>query len=216
MPTGSYSDYLANKILDHVTGGGDYARPATIYLAALKASDVEVTASGYARPAITNNATNFPASSARTKANATTLAFLAATADWSASGTDNIESIAAYDALTSGNQLWKVPMAGAYLDFTGAAATSLLTSAAHGLLNGQRVRVEAMPGLSLPTGLAASTTYYVVTSSTNTLQLAATQGGSAIALTGDGAGNIFLYKARPVFTGDTLSFAAGDLVLKHV
>ena len=29
---GSYADFLENKILDHVFGGPDYTRPATLYI----------------------------------------------------------------------------------------------------------------------------------------------------------------------------------------
>ncbi|MFA5803661.1 MAG: hypothetical protein WC879_03365 [Melioribacteraceae bacterium] len=35
---GSFSDYAENKILDHVFGGGDFTRPATVYIALLIAA----------------------------------------------------------------------------------------------------------------------------------------------------------------------------------
>ena len=66
----SASDYLELELLDHVLGGADYARPATVYVALYSAAPTDTgggtelttgTAPGYARIAITNNATNFPA-----------------------------------------------------------------------------------------------------------------------------------------------------------
>lgn len=210
MPTGRYTDYLANKILDHVFGGGDFTRPATIYLAALKASDVEVSGGSYARVAVTNNGTNFPGASSRAKANANAIPFAQATADWGF-----IEAIGIYDASSGGNLLAKIPLAGPFKNATAAAATDVLTSASHGFSNGQRVRVEAMAGLSLPGGLAASTTYWVRDVTTNTFKLAASDGGGAIDLSTDAALFVHLYKGRDVFTGDTLSFGAGDLAMNH-
>lgn len=69
----------------------------------------------------------------------------------------------------------------------GATSTHLITAAAHGLSNGQIVLLEVLTGL---TGLTDSTFYYVVTSATDTFQLSATKGGSAILFTADGTANI--------------------------
>lgn len=210
MPTGQYTDYLANKILDHVFGGGDFSRPTVLYISALKAGDVEVTGGGYARVTVTNGLANFPASTGRAKANANTIPFAQATADWGF-----IEAIGIHDALTGGNMLAKVPLAGAFVNFTADATLDQLTSNGHGFVANQRVRVEALPGVSLPTPLAAGVTYYVVSPATNTLKLAATSGGAAIDITAPGGGVIALYKARDVYTGDTLTFGAGDLAISH-
>jgi hypothetical protein len=66
----SLSDYLELELLDHVLGGADYSRPATVYVALYSAAPTDSgggteltsgTAPGYARIAVTNNATNFPA-----------------------------------------------------------------------------------------------------------------------------------------------------------
>src|SRR3989304_6558665 len=74
---GSKSDFLENELLDHVLGNAAYAAPATVYfgLYSVGPSDVgggtELTGSGYARIAVTNNATNFPAASGGAKSNGT-------------------------------------------------------------------------------------------------------------------------------------------------
>jgi len=85
---GSKSNYLENKVLDHVLGGGDYTRPATVYVAlyTVAPSDTgggtEVTGGSYARAAVTNNSTNWPAASGGEKSNGTEITFETATASW--------------------------------------------------------------------------------------------------------------------------------------
>lgn len=102
----SASNYLENKILDHIFGGGDYARPATVYVALHTADPTETGATGevtggdYARVAVTNNATNFPAAASGAKANDTVIQFPDPTANW---GTVSHFSI--WDAASAGNCL---------------------------------------------------------------------------------------------------------------
>lgn len=109
---GSKGDYLEQKILDHVLGGPDLTRPATVYVAAFTAAPTdagggtEVSASGtaYARVAVTNNATNWPAASGTSpasKSNGTAITFPVATAAW---GT--VVAAAVFDAASGGNLLY--------------------------------------------------------------------------------------------------------------
>jgi|SRR6185295_4353653 len=104
---GSKSDYLENKILDHVLGGGDFTRPATVYIALYTATPsdagggTEVTGGSYARKSVTNNATNFPASSGGAKSNGVEIAFVQASADW---GT--VVAFGIWDDPTAGNLLY--------------------------------------------------------------------------------------------------------------
>jgi hypothetical protein len=100
------SAYLANKVLDHLLGKTTYTAPATVYLALFTtmpddsdANGVEVSASGYARVAVTNNTTNFPSASARNKKMAVQFAFPA----FAQAG---IVGFGLYDASTSGNLLF--------------------------------------------------------------------------------------------------------------
>lgn len=80
----AFSSDLEDKVMNHILGGGDYTRLATVYLALFTAAPnetgggTEVSGSGYARLAITNNATNFPAASGGQKTNGTALTFPAA------------------------------------------------------------------------------------------------------------------------------------------
>ena len=104
---GSKSNYLEDKVNDHVLGGGDFTRPGTVYLALYTAAPsdsgggTEVTGGSYARVAITNNATNFPASSGGAKSNGTVITFAQATANW---GT--VVAWGLLDASSGGNLLY--------------------------------------------------------------------------------------------------------------
>jgi hypothetical protein len=104
---GSKSNYLELELLDHVLGGADYTRPATVYAALFTAAPTdsgggtEVTGGSYARVSITNNSTNWPAASAGAKSNGTAITFVQATANW---GT--VVAIGIFDASTSGNLLF--------------------------------------------------------------------------------------------------------------
>lgn len=91
--------------------------------------------------------------------------------------------------------------------FTAAALTDTFTSYAHGYANTNQVRLI---GPSLPTGISQSTTYYVVTSATDTFQLSLTQGGAAINLTADGEGVAAQVNGTPTFRGYVPSGGARD------
>ncbi|MER8924336.1 hypothetical protein [Mesorhizobium sp. M0859] len=99
-----FSDYLENKILDHVFRNTPYTPPATIYLALYTAAPTDagggtqVTGGGYARKAVT-----FGAAAGGAMANTNLIDFLATGANF---GT--ITHVGVFDALTAGNLLaWK-------------------------------------------------------------------------------------------------------------
>lgn len=110
---GSKSDYMENKVLD-ILGGTTFTAPATVYVALFTtmptdastgttpAPGAEVTGGSYARQAVTNNATNFPAASGGSKQNGTAITWSTPpSADW---GT--IVGFAICDAATNGNILY--------------------------------------------------------------------------------------------------------------
>lgn len=98
------SDYLENKVLDHVLGNTTYSPAATLYIGLWTADNGlesgtltgEVSGGSYARKAVT-----FSAASGGSSSNSATVTFDAATANW---GT--ITHVAVMDALTSGNVLF--------------------------------------------------------------------------------------------------------------
>ena len=84
--------------------------------------------------------------------------------------------------------------------FTASSDSGLLISdAAHGLLDGNIVQVASAG--TLPTGLSASTNYYVVSKTTNNFKLATSSGGSAIAYTNAGSGSHTWVYGSPTTNG---------------
>ena len=106
MP-GSKSDYLENKLLDHVLGNTAFSAPATVYFAlyTVAPSDsgggTEVSGGSYARVAVTNNTTNFNAAASGVKRNSTVVTWPTATASW---GT--VVAVGILDANAAGNLLF--------------------------------------------------------------------------------------------------------------
>ena len=107
----AFSNYLEEKILKHIFGLGTFTKPSSVYvgLATATISDTttgttvtEPSGGSYARVALTNNATNWPAAAGTptTKKNGVVITFPEATASW---GTVTHFFIA--DVATAGNIL---------------------------------------------------------------------------------------------------------------
>lgn len=79
--------------------------------------------------------------------------------------------------------------------FTADSSTDTITSTSHGFSNGDEIIFKTG---NLPEPLAAGTIYYVVNATTNTFQVAATSGGSAIDLTTNGSGSLYVFKNHPL------------------
>ncbi len=95
---GAATDYLENKILDHILGRVTYTVPETLYIGLATSVDDEgnivgepSSVAGYARVEVPNNTTNFPNAVNGTKSNGTPIEFPEATGDW---GTINYTFIA--------------------------------------------------------------------------------------------------------------------------
>ena len=99
-----------NAVLNHVLGGPNYTRPATLYLGLLTANPAaagdEVTASGYARVAVTNDATTVPAASVGVKTGQFAAAFGQAGADWG-----RVKAWGLWDATSAGDLVAWGPVA---------------------------------------------------------------------------------------------------------
>lgn len=107
--------------------------------------------------------------------------------------------------------------------YTFTASGDTLTVAGHDFVDGQEVRLTTTG--TLPTGLAANTSYYVVSAGSGTLKLSATAGGAAITASSSGSGthtiqqhdfdifinnldNGFLYKGWMPITKDWRTYFA--------
>lgn len=211
----SFTDYTEGKIADELLGAQAFGAPATIHVALHSAypnesgSGAELTGSGYARVAMTNNLTNWPAYSGGQKVNGTPIVF------GPASGGSWLEAVAVslWDASVSGNIL-----ARAWLGndlgkiFTAKASSDALTVPGHSFLSDDKVAVIAVPGGTLPTGIVEATIYFVKTVSGDDITLSTTQGGGTIDLTTVGAGLIKKVSPKVVPNGDTLTFNPGSIV----
>lgn len=76
------------------------------------------------------------------------------------------------------------------------ASPGVLTRTAHGYYNGMRLRIYALTG-TLPTGLTNGSQYYVVNATTDTFQLSATFGGTAINTTGSFTSGVAVLPSYP-------------------
>jgi len=127
---GAFSDYLENKILDHVLNNGralSFTPPSTLYIALFtsdggledntEGSQEEVSGGAYARQALDGSANYFTVAAAGATSNYGDIDFPVSTADW---GT--ITHMAIMDGLTSGNVLiW-----GLLKNAAGATTTKLI------------------------------------------------------------------------------------------
>lgn len=209
---GGMSDYLENKVLDHVLGKAAYTMP-TCYLGLFTAAPsdsgggTEVTGGSYARQ---NATTALGSASAGSSTNSSQITYPDATAAWG-----DVCAWALFDALTTGNMLWWGWLgSGAEIPGTAANTGDVFTSYAHGLANADRVVFTAPEGGTLPTGITANTAYYVVSASTDTFQVSTTQGGAAVTLTSDGEFTAYKIQVKTIASGDGFKFNASALTFK--
>lgn len=107
----SLTNYAEMAVLDEILGsGGGGGFPATVYIGLSSTTPnetggnvTEPSGNGYARVAVTNNSTNWPAASGTggIKKNGTSIEFPEATGDWGASLTQFL----IFDAAQGGNLL---------------------------------------------------------------------------------------------------------------
>lgn len=104
----SASNYLEDKVLDYVFSGAAFSSPATVYISLHTADPVEtgtneVSGNAYARVAVTNNATNWPAASTPGGVKANGIAI-----NWptpTPAGWGTVTHFGIWDAATTGNFL---------------------------------------------------------------------------------------------------------------
>jgi hypothetical protein len=113
---GSLTNYGESKVLAHLFGGTTYAPVATWYIALFSVAPTDTTAGteltggGYARAAVTNNTTNFPAASPTINGTDITL--------FTSTGSHSAVAMGLFDAVTAGNLV-------AYSTFTSTPIVNL-------------------------------------------------------------------------------------------
>lgn len=119
-----------------------------------------------------------------------------------------------WSAITGGTFRGMLPNSGGEQpkQFT-AGTTDTLTSPGHGYSNGQRVTVLPGVGGAVPAGLTVGAHYWVINAATDTLQLSATQGGSAVDITAAGSGLVQRIRVEVFDAAGTINVNAMSLTL---
>lgn len=124
----SITDPEIHELLDAFLGSGS---PATVYLGFLTvaansagSSFTEYAGNGYARVAVTNNATNFPAAAARTKTNGTEILWPVATTQW-----DDLVEVAVFETSSGGNPRAVAQITGAPVDIAAGKIARIAAGA---------------------------------------------------------------------------------------
>lgn len=211
-----YTTWLADNVLDSYFDGGTPTDPATAYAALLETVTAgeagtvgETTYTGYARIAITGK---FAAAAAGLGGRSITTNAAVTFGQKTDVGTETMIALGIYDALTGGNLMSIIYLDGGDpVPFTAENTGDLFTAPGHGLVDDDRVRLEAIAGATIPTGVTVDATYWVVTTSGITFQLALTQGGGAIVLSADGGGMVMPLSPKDVTQDDTPEFASGAI-----
>lgn len=137
----SMSDYLENKVVDHVFRGQAYTAPATIYFGLTTsacsdaATGTEVTGGSYARVGVTASLANFAGTQSAgsttassgtggTTSNNGAITFAAPTANWGV-----VTHVVIMDASTSGNLLFCIALTTSKTINNGDAAPSFAAAA---------------------------------------------------------------------------------------
>ena len=110
------------------------------------------------------------------------------TVDWGDGASENVNSGVTANKLYDFND---VDLANTNAPVTLTDAGDLVERTAHGYVNGMEVRFY---NIVSTTGLTEAQTYYVISATANDFQVAATVGGSAIALSTNGSATLLPYK----------------------
>jgi hypothetical protein len=186
--------WARNEMLAALAGSTWYFSAHTDYPGSTGAN--EVVGGSYARVGGTVNA---PSAGSRQ---------LNAAVDLSIPASTTVKWIAAWDSESPQNVLCVMPCGGTPNEFYVDVTADTFYVPSHGYSNGDTVVVYGVS--AVPGGLVAGTLYYVVNKTTDTFQLSATNGGSAINITDHGSADNLLSKLTPeVFGG------AGTLELSN-
>ena len=182
-------DYMLNQ---WGTNEGTYASLHTAYSAT---GTNEVSGGSYARQAITWSS-----------ASGGTLNLASTPYSFSIPSSTTVAFLGFWTASSGGTFQGMTPLGGASgYAFAVPSSTGVFLAPGSSYSAGQTVVAFANGGAALPSGLTAGTIYYVISPSTDTFELSATSGGSAISLSGDGSGIITAITAEAFVSSGTYS-----------
>lgn len=117
---------------------------------------------------------------------------------------DTTNTATAVDTGLLGNVSATYATATVTFDETGGAAEDIVLYTAHPFSNWDKIYFTNSGG-ALPTGLSVSTSYYVRDSSANYFKVAATVGGAAIEITGDGTGTTTVHSGGLIVANEVVA-----------
>ena len=180
------SNYLENELADHLFTDGAFTPAATLYLALCSEAPVEgddgstiteVSYTGYARVAVT--ASEMGAAAGGVKLNTSALTFPQCTG-----GSDTATHLAICDASSGGNLYTHAMIASGVLQAYVRSTDNYLYIQNNAFNTNDEVVIAS--GGTPPSPLDMDTTYHVINSSGDRLQLSLTSGGAAVSITADG------------------------------
>ena len=208
------SNYLEEQILTHIFRTGSFTKPTDLAIGLLKTlpSDdagtglAELTMTGYSRVARDPLDANWSDPSAGTQGETDN----SAEVDFGTlTGTgERAIGVGIWDADAGGNLLFYGPLAINWFRAAIDAGTNQFQAPGHGLTDDTRVFLR---DIVTTTGADEQTEYWIITSATDTFQISTSQGGAAVALTGDGSALVGTSKAKDIGDGDAIKFNAGTL-----
>ena len=213
-----YTDHFAHEQLKYLTGqpnalGGEITPFLALY-STIPATDgtggVEETGASLPRKD-SNGLWGTPA--LRQVSNSAEIDFGSATGDL-----QRVYGLGILDA-ASGGTLWAIcRLHGQRFDFStdyGADINQLVVPT-HPYNDGDRVQLAECPGIDLPSGVTANTTYFVVNSAAGLMELALSSGGASIDIGSDGAGFVVKDNSKLIESGDQVKISLGELVIELV
>jgi hypothetical protein len=129
---------------------------------------------------------------------------------------EHTSGIAAFTKTLNASHIKNNRFEGEYPDgtaFTVDAGADTIEAVAHGKSNGNTIVVATGPGGTLPGGLSAATTYYVISATTDDFQVSLTLAGAAVPISSAGTGTFWFIPATALFTGDRLYDVSTSMVL---
>lgn len=201
------SNAMKNLMLDQwdesLATGADFGSLHTAY-STTGTNEVTGGSPAYARKGLT-----WAAASGGSKALAATLP------TWDVPAATTVAWVGFWDAVTAGTFLGMAPAGGGALKpFAVMDDTNdTFYSEAHGYTNGQQV---VLWGPNLPPGVAVGTIYFIVGAATDSFQVSATSGGSAVNVTDEGEGFAQLIVPETFSGQGTYSLSAGTIDLAAV
>lgn len=197
-----FSTYASDYMLDQ--WGTNHGTYMSVHSAYSSSGSNELAGGSYARVAVT-----WSAASGEVKS----LSGAPYTVNIPASST--VAFLGFWDASSSGNFQGMTPNAAGASPFAFAAplSTGILLAPGSAYTANQTVVVFPTGGSTLPTGLTAGTVYYVKSPSSDSFQLSATNGGTAITLSADGAGYVQAITVEAFSGAGTLSVTSGSMTL---